>query len=81
MWHWFVQTAPVAPPPNNGITDTLDEAKAAFKAAAPCLKVGQPIREHDPDDIGTDCRAAPIPPTSDICRMEPFEPHGTQWRS
>ena len=32
MWVWFLQTAPVAPPPNNGICDTLDEAKAEFRA-------------------------------------------------
>jgi len=31
-WCWFLQTAPVAPPPNRGSTDTLDEAKAAFRA-------------------------------------------------
>jgi hypothetical protein len=31
-WSWFLQTAPVAPPPNSGSTDTLDEAKAAFRA-------------------------------------------------
>jgi hypothetical protein len=29
-WLWFLQTDP-APPPNKGIADTLDEAKAAFK--------------------------------------------------
>jgi hypothetical protein len=29
-WRWFLQTVP-APPPNNGVTDTLEEAKAAFK--------------------------------------------------
>jgi hypothetical protein len=28
-WHWFLQTAP-APPPNSGMADTLDEAKAAI---------------------------------------------------
>jgi hypothetical protein len=28
-WHWFLQTMR-APPPNNGVTDTLDEAKAAL---------------------------------------------------
>ncbi len=28
-WLWFLQTGP-APPPNSGIADTLDEAKAAF---------------------------------------------------
>jgi hypothetical protein len=31
-WCWFLQTAPVAPPPNSGSADTLDEAKAAFRA-------------------------------------------------
>ncbi len=29
-WVWCLQTNP-APPPNRGIADTLDEAKAAFK--------------------------------------------------
>lgn len=29
-WLWFLQTDP-APPPNSGMADTLDEAKAAFK--------------------------------------------------
>jgi hypothetical protein len=28
-WRWFLQTMP-APPPNNGVSDTLDEAKAAL---------------------------------------------------
>ncbi len=28
-WLWFLQTVP-APPPNSGVADTLDEAKAAF---------------------------------------------------
>src|SRR5215470_10487440 len=28
-WRWFLQTMP-APPPNNGVVDTLDEAKAAL---------------------------------------------------
>ncbi len=28
-WLWFLQTVP-APPPNNGVADTLDEAKAAL---------------------------------------------------
>jgi hypothetical protein len=28
-WHWFLQTMP-APPPNSGVTDTLDETKAAL---------------------------------------------------
>ncbi len=28
-WLWFLQTDP-APPPNSGVADTLDEAKAAF---------------------------------------------------
>jgi hypothetical protein len=31
-WCWFLQTAPVAPPPNSGSADTLDEAKVAFRA-------------------------------------------------
>ena len=31
-WLWFMQTAPVAPPPNSGSADTLDEAKAAIRA-------------------------------------------------
>jgi hypothetical protein len=29
-WRWFLQTVP-APPPNQGMADTLDEAKAWFK--------------------------------------------------
>jgi hypothetical protein len=29
-WIWYLQTNP-APPPNRGIADTLDDAKAAFK--------------------------------------------------
>jgi hypothetical protein len=29
-WRWFLQTVP-APPPNQGMTDTLEEAKAEFK--------------------------------------------------
>jgi hypothetical protein len=28
-WRWFLQTVP-APPPNQGMADTLDEAKAAL---------------------------------------------------
>ena len=28
-WRWFLRTLP-APPPNNGVSDTLDEAKAAL---------------------------------------------------
>ena len=28
-WHWCLQTMP-APPPNSGVTTTLDEAKAAL---------------------------------------------------
>jgi hypothetical protein len=28
-WLWFLQTGP-APPPNQGMADTLDEAKAAL---------------------------------------------------
>jgi hypothetical protein len=28
-WRWFLQTMP-APPPNSGVADTLDEAKAAL---------------------------------------------------
>jgi hypothetical protein len=28
-WLWFLQTEP-APPPNNGVADTLDEAKATL---------------------------------------------------
>lgn len=28
-WLWFLQTDP-APPPNSGMADTLDDAKAAF---------------------------------------------------
>ena len=30
-WLWFLQTVP-APPPNQGIADTLDEARAALAA-------------------------------------------------
>ena len=30
-WRWFLQTVP-ATPPNERIADSLDEAKAAFKA-------------------------------------------------
>jgi hypothetical protein len=30
VWRWFLQTAP-ATPPNQGMADTLDEAKTAFK--------------------------------------------------
>lgn len=30
-WRWFIQVMG-APPPNNGMRDTLDEAKAAIKA-------------------------------------------------
>jgi hypothetical protein len=29
-WRWFLQTVP-ATPPNQGVADTLDEAKAAFR--------------------------------------------------
>jgi hypothetical protein len=29
-WVWCLQTDP-APPPNTGVADTLDDAKAAFK--------------------------------------------------
>ena len=28
-WRWFLQTMP-APPPNSGVSETLDEAKAAL---------------------------------------------------
>jgi hypothetical protein len=31
-WCWFLQTAPVAPSPNSGSADTLEEAKAQFRA-------------------------------------------------
>jgi hypothetical protein len=30
-WRWFLQTVP-APPPNGGLANTLDEAKAAVAA-------------------------------------------------
>jgi hypothetical protein len=30
-WMWFLQTEP-APPPNSGVTGSLEEAKAGFKA-------------------------------------------------
>jgi hypothetical protein len=39
-WLWFLQTAP-APPPNRGIADTLDEAKAAFKKRYDEVKRGE----------------------------------------
>jgi hypothetical protein len=29
-WRWFLQTSP-APPPNQGMANTLDEAEAGFK--------------------------------------------------
>jgi len=35
-WQWFLQTKPVAPPPNSGTCETLDEAMAQFKAR--CLR-------------------------------------------
>ena len=28
-WRWFLQTMP-APPPNSGVSETLEEAKAAL---------------------------------------------------
>jgi hypothetical protein len=39
-WLWFLQVAP-APPPNQGIADTLEEAKAALAA-----RYGQVKRER-----------------------------------
>jgi hypothetical protein len=38
-WRWFVQTVP-APPPNEGMEDTLEEAKAAFKQRYEQVKLG-----------------------------------------
>jgi hypothetical protein len=32
-WHWSINTSPYpAPPPHNGISKTLEDAKQAFKA-------------------------------------------------
>jgi len=31
-WCWFLQTAPIAPPPNTGSCDTLDDARAVLAA-------------------------------------------------
>jgi hypothetical protein len=39
-WLWFLQTVP-APPPNQGIADTLDEAKAALKKRYEEMKRGE----------------------------------------
>jgi len=36
-WLWFLQTVP-APPPNQGIADTLEEARAALAARFEQLK-------------------------------------------
>jgi hypothetical protein len=38
-WLWFLQTA--APPPNQGIADTLEEAKAALATRYEEVKRGQ----------------------------------------
>jgi hypothetical protein len=38
-WLWFLQTVP-APPPNQGIADTLEEAKAALAARYEQIKRG-----------------------------------------
>ena len=37
-WLWFLQTVP---PPNQGIADTLEEARAAFAARYERVKRGQ----------------------------------------
>jgi hypothetical protein len=39
-WRWFLQTVP-APPPNSGMADTLDEAKAAFAKRYEKVKRGK----------------------------------------
>jgi hypothetical protein len=38
-WLWFLQTVP-APPPNQGIADTLEEARAALAARHQQVKRG-----------------------------------------
>jgi hypothetical protein len=39
-WLWFLQTVP-APPPNQGMADTLDEAKAALAKPYEEVKKGK----------------------------------------
>jgi hypothetical protein len=39
-WLWFLQTEP-APSPNNGVADTLDEAKAALAKRYEEFKAGK----------------------------------------
>jgi hypothetical protein len=38
-WCWFLQTAPIAPPPNSGSAATLAEAKAEFRARYEAVQV------------------------------------------
>ena len=44
-WMWFLQTEP-APPPNSGKTDSLEEAKAAFKRRYLQVKGGSEPRRR-----------------------------------
>jgi hypothetical protein len=39
-WRWFLQIVPV-PPPNQGMADTLDEAKAALAKRCEEVKQGK----------------------------------------
>ncbi len=39
-WLWFLQVVP-APPPNQGLADTLEEAKAALEARYAQVKLGK----------------------------------------
>ena len=39
-WHWLLQTVP-ASPPNSGMADTLDEAKAALARRYGAVKRGK----------------------------------------
>jgi hypothetical protein len=44
-WHWFLQTMP-APPPNSGVTNTLDEAKAALVKRYEEVKRGWEMKDR-----------------------------------
>ena len=45
-WVWWLQTNP-APPPNTGIADTLNDAKAAFKKRLRASQEGEVIGGGD----------------------------------
>jgi hypothetical protein len=46
-WMWFLQTEP-APPPNSGIANSLDAAKAAFKRRYAEVRTGRDLWRPPP---------------------------------